>query len=244
MGLFGKKEVCAVCGGKLQFGLGSKIADGTICFNCKIAGRVSDSALPYKSADELKKHIAEEDAKLSAFTPTDGVKESNLEMNRSTKKWKYLNNVFDFSELIDFELLEDGVSVTKGGVGSAIVGGALSGGVGAIVGSNVGKKQNDMCSKMSVMISTTDDFCPSVEIPFIVRETKKKSIQYRTAKASANKVMALLSVIENSQSNQEANLQPAQSSGADELLKFKQLLDAGAITKEEYDAKKKQILGL
>ena len=33
-------------------------------------------------------------------------------------------------------------------------------------------------------------------------------------------------------------------SEADELMKFKQLLDSGAITQEEYDAKKKQILGL
>lgn len=35
-----------------------------------------------------------------------------------------------------------------------------------------------------------------------------------------------------------------QASDADELLKFKQLLDAGVITQEEFDAKKKQILGL
>lgn len=35
-----------------------------------------------------------------------------------------------------------------------------------------------------------------------------------------------------------------QTSDADELLKFKQLLDAGVITQEEFDAKKKQILGL
>lgn len=33
-------------------------------------------------------------------------------------------------------------------------------------------------------------------------------------------------------------------STADELLKWKQLLDSGAITQEEYDAKKKQLLGL
>lgn len=33
-------------------------------------------------------------------------------------------------------------------------------------------------------------------------------------------------------------------SNADELAKFKQLLDSGAITQEEYDAKKKQLLGL
>ena len=33
-------------------------------------------------------------------------------------------------------------------------------------------------------------------------------------------------------------------SAADELKKFKELLDAGVITQEEFDAKKKQLLGL
>lgn len=36
----------------------------------------------------------------------------------------------------------------------------------------------------------------------------------------------------------------AGNSSADEIMKYKQLLDAGAITREEYDAKKKQLLGL
>ena len=33
-------------------------------------------------------------------------------------------------------------------------------------------------------------------------------------------------------------------SNADELRKFKELLDSGVITQEEFDAKKKQLLGL
>ena len=37
---------------------------------------------------------------------------------------------------------------------------------------------------------------------------------------------------------------PASASTADEIMKFKQLLDAGVITQEEFDAKKKQLLGL
>ncbi len=36
----------------------------------------------------------------------------------------------------------------------------------------------------------------------------------------------------------------SQPSGADELMKYKQLLDGGAITQEEYDLKKKQLLNL
>lgn len=35
-----------------------------------------------------------------------------------------------------------------------------------------------------------------------------------------------------------------QSSAADEILKLKQLLDVGAITQEEFEAKKKELLGL
>ena len=35
-----------------------------------------------------------------------------------------------------------------------------------------------------------------------------------------------------------------QNNSADELKKFKELLDMGAITQEEFDAKKKQLLGL
>lgn len=44
----------------------------------------------------------------------------------------------------------------------------------------------------------------------------------------------------------EQNSQPQQStvSAADELKKFKELLDIGAITQEEFDAKKKELLGL
>ena len=43
---------------------------------------------------------------------------------------------------------------------------------------------------------------------------------------------------------QQAVPQPAAASAADEILKFKQLLDMGAITQEEFEAKKKQLLGL
>ena len=46
-------------------------------------------------------------------------------------------------------------------------------------------------------------------------------------------------------SNTDNNLQSADSvSVADELMKFKTLLDSGAITQSEYDLQKKKILGL
>ena len=42
----------------------------------------------------------------------------------------------------------------------------------------------------------------------------------------------------------KANTVSSTTSSADELKKFKELLDDGVITQEEFDAKKKQLLGL
>ena len=57
--------------------------------------------------------------------------------------------------------------------------------------------------------------------------------------AQAKELKTLIESLQN-----EGSQSTTQSSGADELLKFKELLDAGAITGEEYEAKKKQILGM
>ena len=46
------------------------------------------------------------------------------------------------------------------------------------------------------------------------------------------------------QNNQNIAVPVVPSSAADELKKYKELLDMGAITQQEYDEKKKQLLGL
>ncbi|WP_419029177.1 SHOCT domain-containing protein, partial [Eisenbergiella tayi] len=46
------------------------------------------------------------------------------------------------------------------------------------------------------------------------------------------------------QEGQKPNNTMVQSSNADELRKFKELLDDGIITEEEFRVKKKQLLGL
>lgn len=57
-----------------------------------------------------------------------------------------------------------------------------------------------------------------------------------------NQINKLLTARQNKP--QVAVQQKIPQSSADELKKFKELLDSGAITQEEYDAKKKQLLGL
>lgn len=56
-------------------------------------------------------------------------------------------------------------------------------------------------------------------------------------------ISELLSQFQNS-NNQTVIHKEEQLSSADELKKYKDLLDSGVITQEEFDAKKKQLLGL
>lgn len=56
----------------------------------------------------------------------------------------------------------------------------------------------------------------------------------------AKELKALIESLQNKDSQPETS----NTSDADELIKFKELLDAGVITEEEFEAKKKQILGI
>ena len=55
---------------------------------------------------------------------------------------------------------------------------------------------------------------------------------------------SVLEAIENYRAKKNAPAASPAVSAADELKKFKELLDMGIITQEEFDAKKKQLLGL
>lgn len=76
-------------------------------------------------------------------------------------------------------------------------------------------------------------------------DTKKEARQlYEFIKKKVNDVNEVLKTsIPVNEASAGAQKAPV-SSTADEILKFKQLLDMGAISQEEYDAKKKQLLGL
>ena len=79
---------------------------------------------------------------LEIFTPTKTFKKM-LSVDANHKLWMYgtSNIVFNFNDVVSYELIQDGESITKGGVGRAVAGGILFGGVGAVVGGLTGKKK-------------------------------------------------------------------------------------------------------
>lgn len=66
------------------------------------------------------------------------------------------------------------------------------------------------------------------------------------AKLSGQKIIDFLTKYTGGESAEEPRQTAAQKplSTASEIMEFKKLLDAGIITQEEFDAKKKQLLGL
>lgn len=166
--------------------------------------------------------------------------------------FKQAEHLRKFEDLIDFDLQVDGNTVTDGSsiLGAAV--GALSfGGAGAIVGSGMrAKETKQIITKMNVNVRFNDMNNPQEVISILDGfDCKKGSQSYETAYNKAQEIIALLTVILQKNKGEQQNAAAAQNNApsadtADEILKFKKLLDAGAITQEEFDAKKKQLLGL
>ncbi len=170
-------------------------------------------------------------------------------------KFKGDSNYHTFGDLVNYELCENNSTIQKGGIGRAIVGGALFGEVGAIIGAQTRKSQNVVDS---LYIRLTLKSSGMKTITFINSSTDRNGFIYKTARKSADEVLSELDLIlsENqSEAIQEA-AQPQPSPTpvqqpqteqsptliADELLKLKQLLDMGVLTQEEFDQQKQKLL--
>lgn len=255
MGLFSRKETCCIC--NIEKGK-QKLMDGFVCKNClKSCGGFYPIDKPFKTAfkidvlDAINRNRKNKDL-INQFKVTKKIG-SYIEFDEDKKQWlipdgfngKKINpKVHSYSDIIDYELLEDGESITKGGLGRAVVGGALLGGVGAIVGGTTGKrKTKSVIKSLRIKITVNQTINPSIYINLIYSETKSSSIIYKAAYASAQEILSMFSIItrNNEVESQQENTTTTVST-ADELIKLKGLLDEGILTQKEFMAEKNKIL--
>ncbi|MCL2693850.1 MAG: SHOCT domain-containing protein [Oscillospiraceae bacterium] len=145
--------------------------------------------------------------------------------------------VLHISNINEFDLLID----NKSGLGAVVAGGLLFGAAGAIVGKAMSEKKKSI----DLQIKTTDFNNPQVVIPLFFA-TSSNDGRREHAMNEIHKLMSSIDNIFQAQISGQATAQMVtqQTSGADELSKFKKLLDDGTISQEEFDTKKKQLLGL
>lgn len=262
MGLFRETGTCSIC----SENDGKAISDGFICKDCLKKGGMflSSSGIKEKnySIDLIKtaidknehfKQIQEERKSLFSLT-----KKINKQFQvDSNNKLIMISDVFigmtfptifSYNEIVDFELLENGESIVKGGVGRAIVGGVLLGGVGAVVGGVTGgKKSQSMCSDMKIRVAVNNYYNENVYISLIKSETKTKSFIYKDAFKTAQEILTILNNAVETSSAKSDDVQTVVNNGVDpyeELKKCKELLDMGIINTDEFEQKKKQLLNL
>jgi hypothetical protein len=224
-------------------------------------GTITPRLVQSLAVSEVKELVlsAEENAeRLSTFSETKLIKPAGQQMflihiDSNNKMFtidyplvKRSTFVFLFDDLIGYEVFENGgLTETSGGIGAAVAGGVLFGAAGAIAGSNVGKKKGkSFISNITVALSTNVLNRNLIEIPILVRETKVNSPEHIRARNAKREVTSILDYVLSNKSD-PSNATPSETySEADEIRKFKLLADEGIITEEEFQLKKKQLLGI
>ena len=161
-----------------------------------------------------------------------------------------------FADIIKCEIDEDGAVIESGGVGRAIVGGVVAGGVGAVVGA-VTRKSKSVCSSLNVHIFTSNVDNPQITIPLISNETNRSDNKYKENHAKAENIYAVvLAAMKNvspDTSIQEKpappRISPQRISNSKKSPTIKERLEQlntlradGIITDEEYHKQREKIL--
>jgi len=164
--------------------------------------------------------------------------------------------VIHISDVNEFDLIVD----NKSGLGGAILGGLIAGDGGMIVGQAI---SGGKAKSIDLQIKTRDFKNPQIIVPLYRHESligvlnpsasitkaifgKVTSAATGEAKQREQEIQELLSQLDNVYHTHKSGSGAAaqQASSADELSKYKKLMDDGVITQDEFDAKKKQLLGL
>jgi len=146
--------------------------------------------------------------------------------------------ILPYDTIIGFELIEDGKTIEQKGLGRAVAGGLLFGAAGAIVGAvTTSKKIDEICRYLRIKITLDDIIRPAVYADIITETTPKETVAYQESWNYAQEIIPVL------QNIIDKYHKVATITTIEEVKQFKELLDLGIITEEEFVKKKKELLG-
>nr|DAN29752.1 MAG TPA: zinc-ribbon domain protein [Caudoviricetes sp.] len=112
------------------------------------------------------------------------------------KKDKNDTGWYSFEDLVSYELIINNQAVVSGGVGQALIAGAMFGPIGAVAGGVVSKrKTTSKILNMTVRVTSNDFNKPVVFIDLIRKPVKNTSKEYKDAIENAQRIMGALDVI-------------------------------------------------
>lgn len=271
MGIFDKPIVdCVVC----ERVIGArekrwKTKDGFLCADCQKPFFFDGSRVfvNYSKA-EMKEHwknrvnanteLQENRILFETLSPTKVV-ENLIFIDEEKEKWYfdlktkgliYINDdarfpkVFDFSEILDVYITVGDKIITstsstkrEKGIRKAILGGVIAGGAGAIVGGMMAKQ------KTTTNTVITNETLVNVITTYTTDSDEPLSFKFNNDNSANNVYKSISKMIKNPLIEDSADEKPIETDYND-LRNLKKLLDEQIITEEEFNNKKKQLLGI
>lgn len=258
---------CYICGvGLGLFGSDYRCKDGYVCDSCydkagikglrtKLTVHELSGAIKSKSkkgSDVLPKPVT------FSATATYGDFRGEIQLDQPKHKFAFDKEIktYLYDELTSYELIiEQGATETRtrGGVGRAIVGAAIAGPAGALIGAATSSTiTKSLVTAIRVEVSTTDGKTHKVNFAGPNAKIDSDSPTYRLHIDKANSLIRALDEYADyrdqqnppTESKPEPALVTSSPSIPEQIKQYKELLDIGAITQEEFDAKKKELLSL
>ena len=217
---------CLLCGKKTTFFTRHEYRSGFICKDC------------YKKLKQgIKAQMKEHKKQIFSLEKVYFDFESKQVLINQTNKIDIRN----FNELKSIEPFQKEHGETKKHtLTRATVGGVLFGGVGAVVGALSGGKEYKYIDELGLKITFTDGLTCNIKL--ITTQTKSDSFTVNTINEEIRVLSDRLTpyIMENNKEQDSSK----NDNDIEELKKLKQLVDDGVITQEDFEAKKKQVLGL
>lgn len=162
----------------------------------------------------------------------------------------YNKKIISFKDIISVEIVENGTTIfsksTTRTIGGALVGNALMGGAGAVVGGLSGNsKQKGKVKNISVKILVRDVNNPTITIVILKeREMDTTSNDYQSLRKFADEIKDVISVIIDVEDKSEKSIarKIVNTDTTEELMKLAGLKEKGLLTDEEFAKMKARLL--
>lgn len=117
---------------------------------------------------------------------------NQLAINEEECIIKINKNVYNYSDIIECELIEDGNSIIKASLLGTAAKGATFGLAGYLTSA---KKETKYCNKLELKITLNDFKMPCVFFKYITKKTKKNSKDYEIAFEKAQKCLSIFKIV-------------------------------------------------
>lgn len=156
-------------------------------------------------------------------------------------------HIFNFQDLISYEIIQNGEKVISGNAGNAAAGAILFGTAGAIVGSSSKKTISEMCHDLHIEIRVNNLNRSLLILPCSTGEIAVNCSIFQDRVQKAHEILSILSYIKSNAERINKDIQGSENTSEDiyaEIERLHNLKENGIITEEEFHRKKESLLGI